>query len=127
MVVTDPNAVFIFLFCNSQACFTSEAWPRGCAHNPMAARRHGSPGEGQAKGIFLLSLLTSNECSFCLRTREVLVAMGLGTALAFDASAQRLENNKTGKRHGTEQQRLLFRPLQFVLYCVELLPVHAEG
>lgn len=53
--------------------------------------------------------------------------MWLVTVLAFYASAQRLENNKAGKRHSIEQQRLLFRPLQFVLYRVELLPVHTEG
>jgi len=63
----------------------------------MAARRHGSRSEGQAKGIFLLSLLTSNEHSFRLRIREALVTVWLLSALAFNAPALKAGDQSKGK------------------------------
>lgn len=120
----------LVLFCNSQLCFASGALPLDCAHNPMAARSHGSQGEGQAQGTFLLSLFTSKERSFCLKTHEVLVAMWLVTALAFSAPALQDGEHQSKGRNDIEQQRLLFRPLLFVLSvqscCWSTLKVNSD-
>lgn len=89
----------------------------------MAARRHGSQGEGQAKGTFLLPLLTSNESSHCLRTHEVLIVMWLVTALAFSAPAlQAGEQQSKGK-----EMVLSSRGCFSGLYSAELLPVTLTG